>query len=60
MAERGDRTGRTQKTLQERRPRRADAARNFDALVAGVSAVAYDDEEQRRRVLDLAIGSLRV
>jgi len=28
-------------------------------LVAGVSAVAYDDEEQRRRVLDLAIGSLR-
>lgn len=28
-------------------------------LVAGVSAVAYDDEEQRRRVLGLAIGSLR-
>jgi hypothetical protein len=27
-------------------------------LVAGVSAVAYDDEEQRRRVLGLAIGSL--
>ncbi|WP_336628625.1 MULTISPECIES: TetR/AcrR family transcriptional regulator [unclassified Microbacterium] len=28
-------------------------------LIAGVSAVAYDDEAQRRRVLGLAIGSLR-
>jgi len=28
-------------------------------LVSGVTAVSYDDEEQRRRVLDLAIGSIR-
>ncbi|GAA4490882.1 TetR/AcrR family transcriptional regulator [Microbacterium panaciterrae] len=28
-------------------------------LIAGVSAVAYDDDAQRRRVLELAIGSLR-
>ena len=29
-------------------------------LVSAVTAVAVEDEEQRRRLVDLAIGSLRV